>query len=125
MSDYYIWDKETDVVREVGDVIEWARYFEGDGTDANHRRVDEYILEDGTYISTVFLGLDHSGLPGAPLVFETMVFTGSDEHGPLGEEVYREQYSTPDEARDGHLRAVDWAVNRSKEDWQSGNAPGC
>lgn len=50
-------------------------------------------------VSTVFLGLDHQFGDGPPLVFETMIFGG--EHD---QEQWR--YSTIEEAREGHDRAV-------------------
>lgn len=52
-------------------------------------------------VSTVWLGLDHSYGPGAPIIFETMVF---------GEGSWTEQdcqrYSTELEARIGHVEMV-------------------
>jgi hypothetical protein len=52
-------------------------------------------------ISTVWVGLDYnfSGV-GPPLIFETMIFGG-----PLDQEQWR--YSTEQEAREGHKRAVE------------------
>lgn len=52
------------------------------------------------WVSTIWLGIDHRfGSAGPPLVFETMVFGG-----PLDGEQWR--WSTPDEARAAHARAV-------------------
>lgn len=50
-------------------------------------------------VSTVFLCLDHRIGPGAPLLFETMIFGG--EH-----DGYTDRYSTWEEAEDGHKRAL-------------------
>lgn len=55
------------------------------------------------WISTVFLGIDHShGRPGGPILFETMVFGG-------GVALDRSQlrYRTIDEAEAGHALMVD------------------
>lgn len=60
------------------DVFEWATFFE----DFTHRRVAYTDINADTYVSTVFLGIDHDhgsierwGTPSyKPLVFETMVF---------------------------------------------------
>lgn len=52
------------------------------------------------YISTVFLGLDHSFGSGPPLLFETMVFGG-----PLDQEMDR--YTTWEEAEIGHKVMVE------------------
>jgi len=57
-----------------GDVpacIVWARRFEGEG---NSVAWDE--LPDGSHLSTVWLGIDHSFLMGPPQLFETMRFKG-------------------------------------------------
>lgn len=53
------------------DVAEWARWM----TTGERRVADETI--GPSYVSTVFLGLDHQFIPsGPPLLFETMVFDG-------------------------------------------------
>lgn len=55
---------------------------------------------DNVYISTVFLGLDHSlGYGGQPLLFETMVFGGK-----LNE--YQERCSTWEQAERQHKSVV-------------------
>jgi hypothetical protein len=52
------------------------------------------------WVSTVFLGLDHSWDPeGPPILFETMIF-----NGPWNE--WQERYATWDEAVAGHEEAV-------------------
>lgn len=53
-------------------------------------------------VSTVHLVIDHSFGDGPPVIFETMIFGG--EHD---KEQWR--YSTLDEAREGHQRAVELA----------------
>jgi len=50
--------------------IAWAIRFEGEG---NSIAWDE--LPDGSHLSTVWLGIDHSFLMGPPQLFETMRFT--------------------------------------------------
>lgn len=61
------------------------------------RSVVQTILDTGTRISTVFLGLDHGHGSGPPLLYETMVFGG-----PMNQEEQR--YSTRREALAGHAR---------------------
>lgn len=59
------------------------------------------------YISTIFLGVCNSVIPGAaPLLFETMIFNvpGDDE--------YQRRYSTWEEAEAGHEKAVEIARGR-------------
>jgi hypothetical protein len=80
-------------------LIRWARWFE---------QADRHIGADtfgAVQVSTVFLGLDHNfsffGAP-QPQVFETMIFGGS-----LDGQQWR--YATWDEARAGHLAAVEEA----------------
>lgn len=67
------------------------------------RRVD-WTSINGTNISTVFLGLDHSWTDDKILVFETMVFDG-DLDGEM------ERYSTYEEAKLGHQIIVDKVKN--------------
>ena len=74
----------------------WAAQFDHD------RRVAEDTLPDGTYISTVFLGLDHQFGEGPPLIFETMVFSSEDDSNELDVD----RYSTETEAQAGHVVMV-------------------
>ena len=77
----------------------WGEWFK----NYKDRIVKQEYLEDGTLISTVFLGLDHAfGSGGNKLiVFETMVFKNRNK---LNTEEYMERYSTWDEAIKGHNR---------------------
>ena len=52
------------------------------------------------YVSTVKLPFDH-GFGDVPLLYETMIF-------PKGKwiELYLDRYSTEEEAREGHVKAV-------------------
>jgi hypothetical protein len=76
--------------------------------DRGSKRVafDEVVL-DGVQldVSTVWLGLDHAfrfdGRPHVPLIFETMVFSGSEVF-----EDFCWRYSSEEEARRGHERVV-------------------
>ena len=61
--------------RPIG-LFEWAEL----AADVDYKRVTETTLVDGTWVSTVWLGLDHQlYTEGPPLIFETMVFP---RHGP-------------------------------------------
>jgi len=90
----------------------WPRYFRRDGTrctaiertlldmDPDYHRVAKAELPGSVTVSTVWLGLDHQWRPGGPpLIFETMVFGGSDDE-------MQERYSTEAEALEGHRRWV-------------------
>jgi hypothetical protein len=60
------------------------------------------------YVSTVWLGLDHSFDDGPPLIFETMIFVPrlKDRSRPSSPDCWTERYSTQDQARLGHERVV-------------------
>jgi len=73
---------------------QWADLFE-----FHNRRVRITYLLD-CYVSTVFLGFDHSFSDnGPPLLFETMVFDDTEEK-------YMSRYSTWDQAVLGHTITV-------------------
>ena len=59
---------------------------------------------DKVYISTVFLGLDHSYGGIVPLLWETMIFEGSLDG-------YQERYTSYEEALTGHEFAVQMVKN--------------
>lgn len=97
----YILEGKTPVL--VDNIIDWANYY-----GSSNRHVDNTYLEDGTHISTVFLGLDHSFGDGPPILFETMIFGGPEDE-------YQERYSTWEEAEEGHKKAVELAKHNSKQ----------
>lgn len=76
------------------DVITWAKWFE---------KADRHVAKDtfgDVFVSTVFLGINHSFGNGPPMLFETMVFGG-----PLDQE--QERCSTWDEAKKMHSAMVE------------------
>lgn len=70
---------------------------------AKEKILKQETLPNGRWISTVWLGLDHSFGDGPPLIFETMVFPSN---GDLSEEDM-DRYSTREEALVGHQRMVE------------------
>jgi hypothetical protein len=70
---------------------------------AEDRSVGMDKINANEYVSTVWMGLDHSlALPwytGEPLIFETMIFGGK-----FNQELWR--YATEEEAKEGHERIV-------------------
>lgn len=80
MLDNYILDTKHQVVKV--DVLSWARWFEksdrhvAKSTIKTPNRLLWFLgLRNDYWISTVFLGIDHSfSEDGPPVVFETMVF---------------------------------------------------
>ena len=82
------------VAIEVGDLFEWARWYE-----TADRQVALTRISDDVVVSTVFRGLGHSFGDGPPLLFETLVFTDGE-----GGEMRR--YATWEEAEAGHAAVV-------------------
>lgn len=69
----------------------WARMM-----DAVDRTVARDDLPDGSYLSTVWLGLDH-GFGGPPLIFETMRFSAAVEESTMFKgRTYRPSMEFPD-----------------------------
>jgi len=64
------------------------------------RLIDYTEVDNGGYVSTIFLPIDHGYGTNKSLFFETMVFFEDDY--PCEE--YCERYSTYDEAVEGHNR---------------------
>lgn len=96
-SDYY--DRQGNPIP----LMEWAKRFEGSIEDRMAMRcVAETTLPNGRWISTVWLGLDHSFGSGPPLIFETMVFPRRGDYSELD----CDRYSTEAQALEGHTRMI-------------------
>jgi len=66
----------------------------------DHRRIVKQDQIDDVFISTVFLGLDHSWTPGGkPVLWETMIFGGKHNQ-------YQERYTSHKDALEGHKKAL-------------------
>jgi hypothetical protein len=89
---------------------EWCKQQFGEW-DRRKRVVNQETVGDRYWVSTVFLGLDHGVMDARPLWFEAMIFDnyGRDEQYGYRPKIYCERYSTMDEAKRGHLVAVDHA----------------
>ena len=74
---------------------EWAQKFK----DPEYQTVQFDALDNGMCVSTIWLGKNHNFTDGPPLIFETMVFGGSEE--------YQERYATLSDAHIGHQRIVE------------------
>ena len=72
----------------------WCVAFE----DLEGRRIG-YDIVCGHQVSTVWLGTDHGFYKGAPIIFETMVFRGSESAAALESN----RYCTELEAKLGHI----------------------
>lgn len=115
---HYILDENKNLV-EV-DLMTWANFFES----FENRKVAQETLEDGTFVSTVFLGLDHNFSDnGPPLIFETMVFSPEEKKVQFGdkerifhEDLEQSRYSTWEEAMNGHRETVErWKIKTKKQ----------
>lgn len=93
MSGYY--DRDGNAIS----MEEWSRLF----ADGDYKRVARTEI-DGYDVSTVWLGLDYNFGCGAPLFFETMVFT-QIEDGAY-ENNWCDRYSTYEAAITGHEEVV-------------------
>lgn len=93
---------------------DWDTYVTAYRTNRKPWRVAETTIPDKHWISTVFLGNDHSfGFGREPLWFETMVFGLTADGQPDYHEIDCERYTTWEEAEAGHSRLV---AKYSKED---------
>lgn len=73
--------------------------------DPKNRVVRQTHFEDGSWLSTVFLMIDHGFEDGEePILFETMLFGIGDSDEVL------ERYHTWDEAEKGHIKFVKMLV---------------
>ena len=92
-------------------MTEWANLIES----KTAQRVAETTIGDA-WVSTVWMGIDHSFGQGPPVIFETMIFRAKDATGELPAAIddadYQERYCTEAEALAGHDRAVAWVRER-------------
>jgi len=92
------------------DLLTWARWME----NIDARRVEYTELESGAWISTVFLGLDHSWAPFTdplsykPVLWETMIFEEGTQQA-----LFQRRYVSREDALRGHWEAVEMC--RQKE----------
>lgn len=103
MFEYYTLDEDKNAIPLEGDGVDacrvWGRLFQ----EIDHT-VARTEISPGITVSTVFLGMNHNFGHGPPLIFETMIFGGSEDG-------WQARYSTWDEAVEGHAEAVEIARN--------------
>jgi hypothetical protein len=93
MPGQYILDAEGNPIH-APDLLTWGKWLE-----AADRHIGNWKSPQGTYVSTVFLGLDHQWGDGPPVLWETMIFGGKDDQ-------FQERYTSRADALAGHERAV-------------------
>ena len=96
MNDKFILGEDGSPMPEP-DVLRWGKWMQ-----ENERHLALDNLPNGVRVSTVFLGLDHSFGGGKPVLWETMIFNGPHDQ-------YQERYSSVEDAKEGHLRALELA----------------
>jgi len=72
------------------------------------KRVVAQEMVEGVYVSTVFLGIDHSFGGDVPLLFETMIFPHEEATNAYGEQW---RWPTWDAAEAGHKAIVHAILN--------------
>lgn len=102
-------------------LLDWGRRFE----DMEYKIVKQTTIGE-FFISTVWLGLNHSFGDGPPMIFETMIF----QHGEETEnelDGFQERYATEAEAAAGHEGAVaaviSYLAEETQKDSQQGMSP--
>ena len=101
---------EGHTVTPVDDILEWAAKTEYIKTQHGDWWIVKQEDVGDTWVSTVFLFLNHRFGPGSPLWFET---TTRDRDGEWGEEC--ERYATWDEAEAGHKIVCEHARGRQDD----------
>ena len=92
---YYLLDESNQPVPCA--LKEWGLRF----SDVMYKCVAKSCCDDGSWVSTVFLGMDHGFTEtGKPVLWETMIF----RQGFV--EDFCQRYTSHEEAMDGHRRAV-------------------
>ena len=99
MSNWYILDNNHKPVPKP--VLEAAKWME----DNPKRKIVKQEYIDDIYVSTVFLGLDHSMYwdeDKTPVLWETMIFGGKHDQS------YQERYTSHKDALEGHEKAINF-----------------
>jgi hypothetical protein len=95
---FYVLEGHTPVSQP--DRLAWAKWME-----TADRQVAKTLLPGEVEVSTVFLGVNHRSIdPGAPMLFETMIFGGKHDR-------YMTRCTTWEQAEKMHEKAVELAKN--------------
>lgn len=95
MSMWYILDNNNKPIRSTS-ITEAADWMENNP----QRKVVKQEHIGDVYISTVFLGLDHSWNSDIPVLWETMIFGGEYDQ-------YQDRYTSYKDALEGHKKALE------------------
>jgi hypothetical protein len=96
---WYILDENNKPIRStIVDCGEWLE------ENPERKAVKQEHIDD-VFISTVFLGLDHSWNSDIPVLWETMIFGGEHDQ-------YMDRYSSYEDALEGHQTALNLVNNQ-------------
>ncbi len=95
----YILDENGEPKKEKN-VLKWAKWFEKSGK----QRIVKQSKPNKYFVSTIFLGLDHSFGSGELVLWETMVWN------PAGRDIFQERHSSREKAEMTHDRLVEQIV---------------
>lgn len=102
---------------EGDDVLEWARWFESADRQIARTEAGKAV------VSTVFLGIDHGfPLSDRPILFETMVFEGTEWSPLMQREVPRERYQARHASRAEALAHHERVVEALRAEWKPDKA---
>jgi hypothetical protein len=90
---WYILDKDNKPVKST--IIQHSEWIEA---NPERKAVKQEHIGD-IFISTVFLGLDHSWNSDIPVLWETMIFGGEHDQ-------YQDRYTSYEDALEGHKLAL-------------------
>ena len=90
---WYILDENNKPIRST--IVDCGKWLE----ENPERKAVKQEHIDKIFISTVFLGLDHSWNSDTPVLWETMIFGGEHDQ-------YMDRYTSYEEALEGHQTAL-------------------
>lgn len=95
-----------------GGMSEWGKFH----ADSNYKIIkQEYTADHKYWVSTVWLGLDHSFGGTIPVIFETMVFGAEANKDGFRPDYATSRYSTEQQALAGHAELLKhWTQHEQK-----------
>lgn len=84
--------------REI-DLTTWGKLH----SDTSYIMINQTTLFDGKWISTIWIGINHSFVVGKEMFFETIVFENENNLNAI----HIERYTTLKEAKTGHKKVVE------------------
>lgn len=101
MSWYILTANNQPVAVSITEAAQWME-------DNPERKAVKQDHIDDKFVSTVFLGLDHSWNNKEVILWETMIFGGEHDQ-------YQERYSSYEDALEGHQKAINFIKQENDE----------